>query len=186
MPGPTAGSAPGRLAVLARSPLGLRFRCRFLLGPTPDRRLPGRLNYRLRVGARGLLGLCVGARGLLGLRSGPGHGERLVVCPAPAIRTGGFGLTVAALPARLTFAIRPRIGSRIEDAVIVLGVLVIGFRHDTIARGQRIAREPYVFLVNLMGVAAHPTLGPAAVEVVMSRRSAVLLSMRPPTRSPSV
>jgi hypothetical protein len=68
----------------------------------------------------------------------------------------------------------------------VLGVLKIILGRDTITRGQRITREPYVFLVNLMGVAADPAFGAIAVEIVMARRAAMLLAMRPPARSPSI
>ena len=66
------------------------------------------------------------------------------------------------------------------------GVLIIVLGRDTIARGKRITREPYVFLVNLMGVAADPAFGAIAVEIVMARRAAMLFAMRPPARSPSI
>ena len=106
--------------------------------------------------------------------------------PVPGTDAGSLGLTVAALPPGLTLAVGPRIGPDIEDTVIVLGVLIIVLGRDTIARGQRITREPYVFLVNLMGVAADPAFGAIAVEIVMARRAAMLLAMRPPARSPSI
>ncbi len=111
--------------------------------------------------------------------------------PAPSTGVGGrglggLGLMVAALPAGLILAVGLRIGPGIEDAVIVLGVLIVALGRDTIARGQRITREPYVFLVNLMGVAADPAFGAIAVEIVMARRAAMLLAMRPPARSPSI
>ena len=106
--------------------------------------------------------------------------------PAPSSDAGGLGLTVAALPHGRILAVVLRIGPGVEDAVIVLGVLIIVLGRDTIAHGQRITREPYVFLVNLMGVAADPAFGAIAVEIVMARRAAMLFAMRPPARSPSI
>ncbi len=110
----------------------------------------------------------------------------MILDPALSTDADGLGLTVAALPTGLTLAVGARIGPGIEDAVIVLGVLIIVLCRNTIARGQRITREPYVFFVNLMGVAADPAFGAIAVEIVMARRAAMLLAMRPPARSPSI
>ncbi len=95
-----------------------------------------------------------------------------------------FRMTVAA--AGLAVTVGLGIGPHIDDAVVVLGVLEVRLCRNTIPLGQRIAREPNVLLVNLMGVAAYPALGAGAIEIALARRGTMLFALRPPARSPSV
>jgi hypothetical protein len=99
---------------------------------------------------------------------------------------GRLGLTVAAAATGLAVAVGLGIGSRVDDAVVVLGVLKVSLSRDTIAHGHRVTRESDVLLVNLMGVAANPALWTRAVEIALARRATMLLAMRPPARSPSI
>jgi hypothetical protein len=99
---------------------------------------------------------------------------------------GRLDMTVATAASGLTVAVGLGIGPYIDDAVVVLGVLIVRLRLNTIPRGRRIAREPNIFLVNLVSVAANPTLWARAVEIAMARRATMLLALRPPARSPSV
>lgn len=59
-----------------------------------------------------------------------------------------------------------RLGLRLggHDAVIVLGVLQIAFRHDAVAIGVGVARELQIFLVDVRGRAADLHLGAGRVE----------------------
>ena len=102
---------------------------------------------------------------------------------------GRLGMTVAAAAAGLAVAVGLGVGPRIDDAIVVLGVLIVRLRRNTIPRGRRITREPNVFLVNLVSVAANPALGARAVEIAMARRataSACGLSVRSRHSSRSV
>ncbi len=95
-------------------------------------------------------------------------------------------MTIAAAAAGLAVAIGLGIGPRIDDAVVVLGVLIVSLRRDPVPHGRRITRESDVFLVNLVGVAANPALRTTTVEVAMARRATLLLAVRPPARPPCV
>ena len=97
-----------------------------------------------------------------------------------------LGMTVAAAAVGLVVAVGLGIGPRIDDAVVVLGVLIVRLRRDTIPRGRRIAREPNVFLVNLVSVAANSALRTRAVKIALARRATMLVALRPPVRLPSV
>jgi hypothetical protein len=57
-----------------------------------------------------------------------------------------------------------RVGAVAEDAEIVLGVLEIGLGRHTIPRRGRIARQAQIFLEDLPGIAADPSVGTVAVE----------------------
>ena len=68
----------------------------------------------------------------------------VVVVPAEAVRLGS---TIAAAPA-VRSVLFPGIG--IQDAIIMLCVLQIIFRHDAVARTLRIARQRGVFVGDLL------------------------------------
>jgi hypothetical protein len=126
-------------------------------------------------GFRGLLAV---ERRLIRLFVGnPGCGCRL---------DGHFSMTVAATATGLAVAVGFGIGPHIDNAVVVLGVLKVRLCRNAIPLGQRIAREPNVLLVNLVGVAANPALWTGAIEIAVARRATMLLALRPPARSPSV
>src|SRR5262249_31076681 len=56
----------------------------------------------------------------------------------------------------------------LDHAEIVVGVLIVGFRRDAVARGSRFACEGLVLVEHLVGVAAHPDVRPARVENLIS------------------
>ncbi len=166
--------SPGPTPVRSRWPiLGLVIRGLPILG-LPIRGLP----------IRGLP--ILGLRRLLRLLAVERRRVRLLAGIPRRRFTGRLDLTVAAAAAGLAVAVGLGIGSRVDDAVVMLGVLIVGLRRDTVPRRGRIPREPDVFLVNLVGVAANPALRAATVEVAMARRATMLLAMRPPARSPSI
>ena len=53
---------------------------------------------------------------------------------------------------------------RLDHAVVVVGVLPVGLGHDAVARCRRFAGQRLILVEHLMGVAAHPDVGSAAVE----------------------
>ncbi len=63
----------------------------------------------------------------------------------------------------------PRHGAvAVDDAEIVLRMLIVVLGRDAIARGMSVARERQIFLVELIGVAAQLAVGAAAVQGLQS------------------
>ena len=56
----------------------------------------------------------------------------------------------------------------LDHAEIVVGVLPVGLGQDAVARGRRLAGQRLVLVEHLVGVAAHPDVGSAAVENLVS------------------
>src|SRR5262249_43433414 len=56
----------------------------------------------------------------------------------------------------------------LDHAEIVIGVLIIGFGSDSIARGRRLAGHRLVLVEYLVGIAAHAHIRPARVENLVS------------------
>ena len=61
----------------------------------------------------------------------------------------------------------------LDHPEIMVGVLPVRFRHDPIARRRRFAGQRLVFVEHLVGVAADPYVGAAAIEDLVSVRRAV-------------
>ena len=61
----------------------------------------------------------------------------------------------------------------LDDAEVVISVLIISFGSDSIARGRRFTRQRLVLVEHLMGVATHPDVRTAAVENLVSIGRAV-------------
>ena len=57
---------------------------------------------------------------------------------------------------------------RLDHAVIMVRILPVGFGHDPIARGRRLAGEGLVLVEYLVGIATHPHIGTAAIENLVS------------------
>ena len=57
---------------------------------------------------------------------------------------------------------------RLDHAIIVIGILPIGLGLDAIAGRSRLTRERLIFVEDLMGIAPHPDVRPAAVEDLVS------------------
>lgn len=74
-----------------------------------------------------------------------------------------------------------RVGAVIHDAEIMLGVLIEGLRRHAIATRGRVAGQGEILLVHLTGIAADPTLRPAAFETAGAGGS-VVLSIGPTAR----
>ena len=66
---------------------------------------------------------------------------------------------------------------RLDHPIVVIGILPIGLGQDAIARGRRFAGQCLVFVEDLMRVAAHPDVGTAAVEDLVSIGWAVRIVM---------
>ncbi len=58
---------------------------------------------------------------------------------------------------------------RLDHAVVVVGVLQIGFGQDAIARGCRLTGQRLVFVEDLVGIAADPDVGAAAESKIWFR-----------------
>ncbi len=188
------GSGFGRIAVFARLGLGFRVRLRLLLLLRLGRfGLPGPATA-LSLSCRPILGWPILGWPILGLwrllallAVNRGRFRLLAGIPRPRRRFARrLGVTVAAAAAGLAVAVGLGFVARVDDAVVVLGVLIVSLRRDTIPERSRITRRPDVLLVNLVGVAAYPALWAGAVEIAMARRATMLLALRPPARSPSV
>ncbi len=197
------GSGFDRIAVFAGLGLGLRVRLRIRLRLRLGRLgLPGPATA-LSLSCRPVLGWPILGWPILGWRRLLGwpilgwwrflgllaveRGRFRLLPGIPRHRFAGrLGLTVAAAAAGLAVAVGLGIVVGVDDAVVVLGVLIVRLSRDTIPKGSRIARQPDVLLVNLVGVAANPALGTGAVEIAVARRATMLLALRPPARSPSV
>ena len=57
---------------------------------------------------------------------------------------------------------------RLDHAEIVVGVLPVGFSQDAVARRRRLASQRLILVEHLMGVAADPDVGSAAVEELVA------------------
>src|SRR5580693_2811546 len=57
---------------------------------------------------------------------------------------------------------------RLDHAEIVIGVLPVGLRQDAVARRRRLAGQRLVLVEHLVGVAADPDVGSAAVEELVA------------------
>ena len=99
---------------------------------------------------------------------------------------GLSGLTLLLLRRRLAFfaAIAPTLvvalaeaAHRLDHAEIVVGVLPVGLRQDSITRRRRLASQRLIFIEHLVGVAADPDVGPAAVEELVSIGRAIGIVM---------
>lgn len=61
----------------------------------------------------------------------------------------------------------------LDHAEVMIGVLIVGFGGDPIARGGRFARQRLILVEHLMGVATHPDVRTAAIENLVSIGRAV-------------
>jgi len=61
----------------------------------------------------------------------------------------------------------------LDHAEVVISILPVGFGRDPVARGSRFPRQRLVFVEDLVGVAAHPHIGTAAIENLVSIGRAV-------------
>jgi hypothetical protein len=69
-----------------------------------------------------------------------------------------------------------------DNAEIMFGVLVVGFAQNAVAAGGSIARHLRVFVVKLLGSAAHTHFRPGTVKnMVAIQRNAVLLIAKSPS-----
>jgi len=57
---------------------------------------------------------------------------------------------------------------RLDQAIIVVGILPIGFRLDAIAGSGGLACQCLILVEDLMGITPHPDIGPAAIENLVS------------------
>jgi hypothetical protein len=73
---------------------------------------------------------------------------------------------IAATPVLPRLAVLLRIGAGIQNAEIMLGVLIVRLGGNAIAARNRIPCHRQVALVDLMGVAANAAVGTTAIEVV--------------------
>ena len=80
----------------------------------------------------------------------------------------GLSLLLAVLAALAPVIARDKAAHRLDHAVIVVGVLEIGFGEDSIAGGGRLAGQRLVLVEDLVGIAADPDVGTAAIENLVS------------------
>ena len=78
-----------------------------------------------------------------------------------------------------------RIGGITHDAVVVLGVLKVGFRRHPVPGRLGVACQGQVFFIDLPGVASYPTVRPVAVEGMGPGRPATMLLAICPTARPT-
>ncbi len=83
---------------------------------------------------------------------------------------GEFRLFGGDLVAQMLRHIGCGFGIGVDDAVIMLRMLVVGFGRDAIANRRRVAGECRVFLVHLIGVAAHTHIRTIRIERLMAQR----------------
>jgi len=102
----------------------------------------------------------VAARGTLAL-----HGMAVAVRLIRLLRllAGLTGLLARAVAPALIVAL-PEAAHRLDDAEVMVRVLPVGLGLDAIARSGGLAGQGLVFVEHLMGVAADPHVGTAAVE----------------------
>jgi hypothetical protein len=99
------------------------------------------------------LGVAVGAAGLL-------LAGWLTLLPA--LLTVAFGAVAPTLIVAMGKA-----AHALDHAIIVVGVLPIGLRHDTVAGRRRLASQRLVLVEDLMGIAAHPDIRATTVEYLV-------------------
>ena len=85
----------------------------------------------------------------------------------------GLPLLLAVLAAFAPVVARHEAAHRLDHAEIVVGVLVIGFGQDAIAGGGRLAGQRLVLVEDLVGIAADPDVGAAAIENLVSIGGAI-------------
>jgi hypothetical protein len=127
-------------------------------------------------------------RTLAGLDDGVVRTVEILAVPIIIILAIIATIAVVALEALLHL----RLGG-CDDAVVVLGVLQIVFRHDTVAGTLRIARQRRILLGNMLGRAtdlhvwAGAVIGPGqrvlalAVEIVSTAAATAAIVVTPPT-----
>src|SRR3954470_23058418 len=102
---------------------------------------------------------------------------RLLLLRLLLLLLGGVGLEAVARRLR-------RVGLAlvvgVDDAVIVLRMLVIVLGRDAIAGRRCVARQRQIFLEHLVGIAAHPDIGTIGVERLVPQRHVALLAVRHP------
>lgn len=81
-------------------------------------------------------------------------------------------LAGAVAPA-LIAAARHEAAHGLDHAEIMVGILPVSFGGDPIARGRRFTRQRLVLVENLMGIATHSHIRPAAIENLVSIRRTV-------------
>jgi hypothetical protein len=133
-------------------------------------------------------------RTLLGLRRGIGTVAGRWRRSPPA-----FVTTIAARSLAIARALRsaglrrgrafgPRIGTVIQHAIIVFGVLKEGLGHDPVAGGDRLAGQREVFLIDLSGISPDLAFGAIALEGHVPMMVAVRLIPvgTPPHATPTI
>ena len=128
--------------------------------------------------ARALTGL--GSVEALALRHGaPIRGRRAIGRPGllPLAEAGGLGfpLVILTVMPLLELVERALIGQ--DDAIVVVGMLEVVFRHDAITGRRRIAAKRQILLVNLMGRAAQANTGAVAVESLVAALVMVVMML---------
>jgi hypothetical protein len=94
---------------------------------------------------------------------------------------------IAALAIGPALAVRLRVRAGIEHPEIVFGVLIVGLGADAIAGRLGIPGHRQISLVDLVRVAPGAALGAAPfIGILPLRPAAVLLTIRPTARPPSV
>ena len=126
----------------------------------------------------------------------------LVIAPVLVIATGG-----SLLPAAMTIAVcllrlsalsrllstrlaifgrpvapalvvaRAEAADRLDHTKIMVGILPVGFRQNSVARRSSLSGQRLVLVEHLMSVAAHPHVRPATVEYLVPVRRPVRIVM---------
>lgn len=117
----------------------------------------------------GALGVRTIGRSVAAVAGAIAIGLRLVLRTAALLVT----LLLRLLLLAFTFAVAPIVARReaahlLDQAVIVIGVLVVGLGLDAIARSGRLAGQRLILVEDLMRISSHPDVGPAAVENLVS------------------